>query len=470
MRARPLSTRLAWIIALMIVAALAVAGTATTWRLQSVMLDQIDRQLVGTLTGLDIAHTPSGLTMVGPSDYVVMVFNPDRELEGSLVGSNETQPSLPQIPAELLVKEGQPFTVASEDGAKWRVVTGMLPPGPFGPSLGYLALALPLDSANQTLRAVVLLFVWVTMAVVAVAVFAGHSMVTRSLRPLAGVERAAAAIAQGDLSTRVPKAAPGTEVGSLTESLNTMLSNIEAAFAVQQASEAQMRRFVADASHELRTPLAAVRGYAELYRLGALSDQAELSSAITRIEDEATRMGHLVGDLLSLTRLDEGQPVAQEPIDLLVLANDALHDAHALDPDRTTQLLPTTGLTSVVLGDEALLRRAVANLLSNAINHTPKDSAIELSVGSNNQSDADWAFIEVRDHGPGIPDQVKPQVFERFFRLDRSRSRDSGGSGLGLAIVAGVAQAHGGLVDLSDTPGGGATFRLYLPAEGLVSG
>lgn len=465
-RKRPLSTRLAWIISLLIVAGLALAGTVTTWRLHSVLVGQIDRQLSQTLRGLDLARIDPNTSVIGPTDYVMVFVGSQGELQGMWAGGRAPELGFPRLTSEQALGQRGPFTVPGDAGTQWRVLTTEVRHNLSGSLAGVVALALPLDSVARTTRSMIWLFTWVTLAVAVVATVVGRSMVRRSLRPLQGVERAAAAIATGDLSTRVPHAAPGTEVGSLTSSLNTMLSHIEVAFEAQQASEAKMRRFVADASHELRTPLAAVRGYAELYRLGALADNQAVADAIKRIEDEATRMGVLVGDLLSLTRLDEGRPLDLEPVNLQALVIEAVQDARALAPDRVVSLNPAQGASLCVDADPALLRRVVANLLANAINHTSATTPIELGVGTSPDSGerpGGWAVLEVRDHGPGIPAEARTQVFERFFRLDTSRSRDSGGAGLGLAIVASVVTAHGGRVEVTDTPGGGATIRVYLP-------
>jgi two-component system OmpR family sensor kinase len=291
---------------------------------------------------------------------------------------------------------------------------------------------------------------------------AGALIVRRTLRPLREVEDVAGAIAAGDLSRRVPEHPTSTEVGRLAASLNAMLSQIEQAFAVQSASEERMRRFASDASHELRTPLAAVRGYAELYRQGAVTEKADLDSTMRRIEDEATRMGGLVEDLLTLARLDEQRDEKRVPVDLTVVAADAVQDARALDPDRSVRLIGRAGEAlgpTEVLGDESRLRQVVTNLVANALRHTPAGSPVELAVGR----DGAYGIVEVRDHGAGIAPDHARKVFERFFRADASRQRSSGGSGLGLAIVAAIVGSHHGQVGVSETPGGGATFAVRLP-------
>ncbi len=259
-------------------------------------------------------------------------------------------------------------------------------------------------------------------------------------------------------------------MGRLTTSLNGMLNQIERAFHAREASEARTRRFAADASHELRTPLASIRGFAELYRQGAVPT-AEVGRTMRRIEDEATRMGGLVEDLLLLARLDEQRPGRTESVDLAVLAGDAVHDARALDPTRRVGLLglgPAAGPSpAVIVGDEDRLRQVVANLMANAVRHTPAGTPIEVAVGvtAGGPGTPAAAVLEVRDHGPGLSPEQAERVFERFYRVDSSRSRgQGGGSGLGLSIVAAVVGSHGGRVQTLETPGGGATFRVEIPA------
>jgi two-component system OmpR family sensor kinase len=281
---------------------------------------------------------------------------------------------------------------------------------------------------------------------------------------LSRIEDTAAAIANGDLTQRIPVRQADDEVTSLARSLNVMLARIESSFAVREASEERMRQFVADASHELRTPLATVRGYAELYRQGAVPDSAAVGSAMERIEAESTRMSGLVEDLLTLARIDDAPVVETTQVDLTVLAADAVADARVRAPERRISLL---GLDSpvaptVVRGTESRLRQVVTNLVANALRHTPDGTPVEVAVGQ----DATGVALEVRDHGPGVPDEVATKVFERFYRADPARGRTGGGgSGLGLAIVAAIVAQHHGRVGVAPTPGGGATFVVRLPQE-----
>jgi two-component system OmpR family sensor kinase len=236
-----------------------------------------------------------------------------------------------------------------------------------------------------------------------------------------------------------------------------MLVQIEKAFAERAAGERRLRRFLADASHELRTPLASIRGYSELYRIGAAREPAEVERAMSRIEAESTRMGGLVDDLLTLARVDEVREPEREPLDLRELLEDVRDDARAAAPERTISLSPTGPVAIEADGDA--LRRVFANLLRNAIVHTPVGTPVEISL----EQTAAWATVAVRDHGPGLPPGDPNAVFERFWRDSAARGRDDGGAGLGLAIVAALVSAHGGRVDASNPAGGGALFTVALP-------
>jgi two-component system OmpR family sensor kinase len=321
-------------------------------------------------------------------------------------------------------------------------------------------LAIPLTDVQATLDNLLQFEGLISAAVLlALALFA-WSIIGVGLRPLERMGSTAKAIAAGDLSRRVEPATPRTEIGRLGLSLNGMLSQIEMAFAERTRSEQRLRRFLADASHELRTPLTSIRGYAELLRRGAAQTAEDSALARRRIEAEAIRMSVMVDDLLLLARLDQGRPLDQAPVDLQQIAHDACADARAVAPSRAITLWAREAV--VVRGDELRLRQVVANLVSNAIVHTPTGTPIEVSVTSNGER----AALSVTDHGPGLKGEETGRVFEPFYRADPGRSRDRGGSGLGLSIVAAVVTAHGGVVQVLETPGGGATFRVELPRAG----
>jgi two-component system OmpR family sensor kinase len=316
-------------------------------------------------------------------------------------------------------------------------------------------------------------------AVLIALALVGAWLVRASLMPLTAIERTAAAIARGDLTQRVPELDPHTELGQLSSALNTMLSQIEAAFKARAASEARalgseerMRQFVADASHELRTPLTTIRGFAELYRQGAAPDPADV---LRRIEDEAARMGLLVEDLLLLARLDEERPMQFEQVHIAEVILDAAAAARAVAPERPVTVDIGNHGELTVTGDEPRLRQVVGNLVTNAVTHTPPGTPIALRL---RVEDPSLAVVEVSDEGPGLSEEHARRVFERFYRVDKARTRGAvsaavppgtavahNGSGLGLAIVAALVAAHRGTVEVQTAPDRGATFRIRLPID-----
>lgn len=390
------------------------------------------------------------------------------------------EPDLSSFTRELVLQTDQSgMTVRSADGqdGSWRVVAA-----PQADSEYTVVTAEPLGWANGMISAVTLLTLSFGVATLLVALTVGWILITRAFTPLKRVETTAAAIAAGDLSQRISGYSSATEVGQLSMSLNRMLGHIEDAFEARTHSENRLRQFVADASHELRTPLVSIRGYSELYRHGALTDDEKVAQAMGRIESEATRMTQLVEDLLSLARVDNGRALEVTDVDLLVLAHDAAADFAAAWPDRRITVLgPDDSAAAPVWtrGDDARLRQVVVNLMTNAVRYTPQGTDLEIIV-ENPSFDAvpqeqqpavpddepapTWlAQLKIRDHGPGIKGPDRTRIFERFYRADTSRTRETGGTGLGLSIVASVVGQHGGVVTLEETPGGGATFVVTLP-------
>ena len=323
---------------------------------------------------------------------------------------------------------------------------------------GTMTIAVPLRDVSQTLTRLRDIELIVIAAILVALAASAWLLIRLGLRPLDRIGATAGAIAAGDLSRRVSPAGSRTEIGRLGLALNAMLGQIERAFAERQASEDRLRRFLSDASHELRTPLTSIRGYAELYRMGAASDPEETARAMARIEEEATRMGVLVEDLLALARLDEMPQTRREPVDLEPLLRDAAADARAAAPDR--EVTVTVAGEHTALGDGSQLRQVLANLTRNALTHTPAGSPIDLSLAN---SDG-YVRVVVRDHGPGLPGGAEANVFERFWRAEGGRERGRAGAGLGLAIVAAIVDAHDGRVSASNAPGGGAAFVFEIPA------
>ncbi|WP_164737381.1 cell wall metabolism sensor histidine kinase WalK [Georgenia sp. SYP-B2076] len=476
----PLSVQLVAILAALLLLGLATAGTTTLTVLRAHLVHQLDDELTSSARSLgqntvDQLMAGRNEQPVLPSDYYVRV-EVDGKVDQIINHQAEERfgvPRVPRLDLDDLDDELEPVTLDGAGSAvDWRAVTLPVSAVRGGPTVGAVTVALPLASVDLTIARTGRLLVLSGAAIAGVGALAAWFAVRRSLRPLREIEATAGAIAAGDLSRRVPTPPPTTEVGSLARSLNVMLAQIEQSFAAQQASEQRMRRFVSDASHELRTPLATIRGYGELYRMGGVEPDG-VGHAMSRIESEAKRMGTLVEDLLQLARLDEGRPLDLRPVDLTAVAADAVADLRAVAPGRPATVVPlaATGDAGadatvppvVVTADGDKIRQVVANLVGNVLQHTPAGTPVEIAVG---QPEPEWALIEVRDHGPGIAEDDAPRVFERFFRVDPSRTRSSGGSGLGLAIVAAIMGAHHGGVRVLPTPGGGTTVQVAAPVAG----
>jgi two-component system, OmpR family, sensor kinase len=321
----------------------------------------------------------------------------------------------------------------------------------------FIVVAIPLTEVQSTLSGLVLLEALISLGAVAATAILALLIIRIGLRPLQRMGTVAADIAAGDLTKRVEPATSTTEIGRLGLALNSMLSQIEVAFAERTASNARLRRVIADASHELRTPLTSIRGYAEMLRRGAAESPTDSEAARRRIEDEAIRMTGLVDDLLVLARLDQGRPLAREAVDLRDIANDAVADARVVAPRREISLSANGPV--IVTGDDTRLRQVLGNLMRNALVHTPQQTPIEVAVATEDG----LGRMSVADHGPGLDEDDVARIFEPFYRADPSRSRDSGGAGLGLSIVSAVVSAHGGRVKVTKTDGGGATFEVELP-------
>jgi two-component system OmpR family sensor kinase len=371
-------------------------------------------------------------------------------------GEGGSPPRLPaSIPLTTDAHHPKLITVDSRAGSglQYRVLRKRSDTGS-----GTLTIAVPLTDVSQTLtrlRNVELIVIAAVLSALAAFVWL---LIRLGLRPLDRMAATAGAIAAGDLSRRVSPEDPRTEVGRLGLALNTMLGQIERAFGERHASEERLRRFLSDASHELRTPLTSIRGYAELFRMGATSGGEDTAKAMERIEQEAARMGVLVEDLLALARLDEMPEARRERVDLEPLLRDAADDARAGARDRTITV--TVSGEHVVDGDPSQLRQVLANLMRNALTHTPPASPIELSAAGGPAG----VRIEVRDHGPGLPEGTEDSVFERFWRAEGGRERGKAGAGLGLAIVAAIVAAHDGTVSARNAADGGAVFTIVLPA------
>jgi len=522
--------------------ALAAISVASVVMVRQYVTSQPDSDLVSDLNLAAGGHlTQRGSFILGSasptqSNVVVGVQQPGQQLSWGInnqlpFGVTNPDP-LPKLPTNGLwpgAKQGDTSAIfsapAQSGGDTWRVLaqtTTFSNLGTGTSTTAILVVAEDIGNINALTTRLVLFNLLVGGGIVIVLAAVGVGVVRANLRPLDDIEMTAGQIAKGHLDHRVPEGDPRTEIGSLSRSLNAMLSQIEAAFHAREESEAaahrseeRMRRFIADASHELRTPLTTIRGFAAHYRqrggasgLGdaALSGGADsegplsngssgtvpffpatansapdgatdggasaedtmspsdLDRLMGRVESEAARMGLLVEDLLTLARLDQQRPLNIAPVDVLTLAADAVQDARIVSPGRPVDLLVASGTAFLVDGDESRLRQVLANLVNNALTHTPEGTPVRVRLGSGTlRSGAPAVVIDVEDDGPGMSPEQAQRVFERFYRADAARNRASGGTGLGLAIVAGLVQAHGGAVGVRTAPGAGADFQVKLP-------
>lgn len=516
----PLRVKLVAAMVLLVVLALVGAGEAATATMRGYLIGRVDDQLRAVtehpIDGLPISTSKSLSTSTGgqqaggkdsgggdgrphlPSAYVLEVLDARGGIvygpTSNLVDAREPLPRLPRVtvPSSGGGRSYNVTTGAVGGDEQWRVAVHPVTRSDGSP--GTLLVAQSLGDVRGTVGRLRVLFAAIGAVAVVLIAGLGYLVVRASLRPLRKVELTAAAIARGDLTQRVPPIDPRTEIGELSTALNTMLTEIEIAFAERAASEEtakrsehqmrasesaarksedRMRQFIADASHELRTPLTTIRGFAELYRQGAAANDEDVRRLMRRIEDEAARMGLLVDDLLLLARLDQQRPLVQAPVDLLVLADDAVHDARAVDSAHPIRLdVGPTDPPPIVTGDEPRMRQILANLLSNAVRHTPPGTSVTVRVATepSDHTGDHAAVLTVSDDGPGMTAEHAARVFERFYRADPSRGRDEGGTGLGLAIVAALVSAHGGTIEVDTAPGQGARLRVELPLVALPAG
>jgi two-component system OmpR family sensor kinase len=451
---------------------LLLVGAITYIEQRAFQYDQIDQQLHDAiaLVSRDLEH---GLAPDGGDDYrppgggggpnfglPAGTYGEKRDPAGNVIAGSgkvyaagQTVTAEPALPADMPLDRTITVPGKSFAGTRYRALAQR------DPHDGSITVAaIPLRATDDNLERLLIVEALVIGAVLVLLGVVSWIVVRVGLLPLDRMGHTAGAIAAGDLSHRVEDTDPRSEVGRLGIALNAMLDRLEQAFREREASEDRLRRFLADASHELRTPLASIRGYAELFRMGAARRPADVEKAMRRIEDEAARMGLLVEDLLMLARLDEVADAPYAEVDLPAVVRDAVDDGRATAPNR--RITTRIDEHAIVVGDGDQLRQVLGNLLRNAFVHTPDGTPIEVSL----DRDDGHVRLEVRDHGPGLPTGDAEAVFERFWRSEGGRERGKGGAGLGLAIVAAIVEAHGGRVRATNAEGGGASFAVTLPA------
>lgn len=483
-----LTTRLVGVLVILLVGGLGITGVTVIGILQSHLIAQVDRELVITASKLAESYNSQTIAQLSrnPNNYPVRTGNYYIRYRAgnqivTLPASITNQYGHPNqtdlLNLEKITSSGfvAPVTLGSATGGTpWRALSLEVSVSKNQQPI-IVTVATPLERINET-TSNVLFYVLVSSMIFALfGGLAAYYLVRLSLLPLNEIQAVAKRITNGNWHERIEtNESANTEVGALAQSLNTMLSHIEAAFDAQKRSEEKVRRFVSDASHELRTPLAAIKGYGELYRLGGVPEE-HTADVMGRIESEATRMGRLVDALLKLARLDEGQRMHLECVDLVPLCRNAAFDLIALSPGRKVSVIwkNENGEESTITGedDPELIVRAdsnqitqiLSNLVSNANRYTNVEVPVELVLGKVTEDNTTYVLIQVRDHGAGLPEKELTRIFERFYRTDSSRSRETGGTGLGLPIVQAIAKSHGGNARAYATEGGGLTIEIRIP-------
>jgi two-component system OmpR family sensor kinase len=466
--------RLVLALTALVTVGLAVFGVATYSLYSRSEYQRLDDQLANSVplvtnqlydkAGLTAPHGPyggpgGGPRPGGPPDVPPSTYAELQAPDGTQLSVIQLvdQSSQPKLPTDLDVPDhgANVFTTGSVEGSgDWRVSVSLS-----GRDDGNaVVVAIPMGEVSRSLNRLIVIETAAAVALLAVLAAGAWLILRRGLRPLEHMATSARSITAGDLSQRVEPSDSNTEVGLLGLALNTMLGEIEGAFREREETEQRLRQFLADASHELRTPLTSIQGFAELFRLGADQDHVDLAVTMRRIEEESARMKTLVNDLLLLARLDETRPIRRAPVDLAVLAADACSDAVAAEPGRPVSL--DAPWPVVVAGDQDHLRQAIANLVTNALKHTPEGTPIEVAAERRNGH----AVVSVRDHGGGLDSDALHHAFDRFWQADHART--GAGAGLGLSIVAAIAHEHGGSVQVVNAPDGGARFTLELPLDG----
>ena len=462
-----LQTRLVATFILLLLGVVMIVGIVVVGSSRSVLLGPIDEELVLVQSGITdkllksddllkrftVTDDPN-LPPVKSAQAIVIVDISERVVSAQSSGFTDDPDPLPGIEffADLVARGGI-ATIPSEDGTlNYRAFGWVNDEGEIG------VLAVPIGEVDAAVDGIVRTFLLTAAVVALLGGIATWWAVRRELRPVDQMVDTAIAIAGGDLTQRVQDVDSSTELGRLGAALNEMLVQIEDAITQEKAAKERLTNFIADASHELRTPIAAVLGYSELYRNGALLEKKDIDNAMRRIGTETSRMERLVADLLLLARLDQPQAMVPVPVNLAAVVRDAVTDSQAIDPDHPITVIGSDSVR--VIGDEQRLTQVVANLLANARVHTPKGTQVTVTL----REEDSRVILDVVDDGPGLPEKDADKLFERFYRIDSSRSRSSGGAGLGLAIVAAIVAAHDGTIEAANQEGHGARVTLTLPA------
>ena len=477
-------------VCIIVSAAVVVIGAVAEVGLRSEMISLTNSQVANSLAAFNYSYAKARLAlsrkearkvaameigaMTGQAPGTVIALTRDGEaVFAAMFTDGEPAPAPPDVVAALEALDWDTGTARS-------VQLGHMGSHQVGSrDLGggeRLVSAVSLNIAQSTVSRYAWMVAIVAGVTLVLAALATVVLVRNSLRPLRRVAAIAGQVAtlplEADdyrISARVSDrdTDPQSEVGIVGLTLNHMLDNVDAALTQRARSDLRMRQFITDASHELRTPLASILGYAELTRQESQLLPPMTEYALDRIEAESRRMSALVSDLLLLSRLDEGQDLQIEDFDMCELVADAVNDAIVAAPEHDFRAdLPEQPIW--VHGDRARLQQVVVNLLANVRIHTPPGTTVTTSLANRTSGGRPVVALDVADDGPGIPETIMPNLFGRFVRADKARSREMGSSGLGLAIVASVIEAHGGKVTAESRPGR-TVFSVLLPGARAVA-
>ncbi|WP_051326185.1 sensor histidine kinase [Glycomyces tenuis] len=463
-------TKIAAAMAVLLLVAMAVIGFVTVQIVSEKLTGQVDKELAEVATesnlnrwtrNVQITELGPGDLMLGPSsEFALMLFDSSGELEISQhSGTVDDYDPLPDIRSAPEPKEF--FTVDSADGSMtFRAYAADFINTGTGETYTFVVAA-PLTAVRDSIGTLTRTVVITGLVVSAIGIVAAWIITRRGMHPVDRMVADAETVASGRLDHRITPTDPRTEMGRLSLALNRMVSRLTEAIGERDRQHERLRQFVADAGHELRTPLTAIGGYVQLYQSGAAAEGEKLDRAMDRIGSENARLAGLVDDLMMLSRLDEEVGGDRELVELSQLARDAVDDAEVADPEHPIELSAPEEVT--VVANDGQLRQVLVNLLTNARVHTPAGTRIDVSVAS----EGPWAVLRVADHGPGIPEEHRRRVFDRFYRADPSRSRATGGSGLGLSIVTSIVSGHGGELRLESAEGEGTAVEVRIPKAQL---
>ncbi|WP_051704474.1 cell wall metabolism sensor histidine kinase WalK [Glycomyces sp. NRRL B-16210] len=451
--------KIAWAMAVLLIVAVAVIGLVTVRAVSSHLTQQVDENLHKFIKqGFRTVPNVDSDAQMGYNEFALMVFDEDGELLDTARSGYFDAPDSPPDISEPPGNVGY-FTVESVDGeVTYRAIGATLR---IDGNVFHLVVATSMNDVQATISTLTRTVVVTGVVVAALGILAAWLITRRGLRVVDQMVADAETVAAGSLAHRITAADPRTEMGRLSLALNRMVSRLADAIGQRDRQHERLRQFVADAGHELRTPLTAIGGYVQLYQSGATAEGEKLDRAMDRIGSENARLAKLVDDLMVLSRLDEEVGGDRELVELSRLAQDAVDDAEVADPNHPVRLDAAEAVT--VVANEGQLRQVLVNLLNNARVHTPEGTAIDVAVAV----EGDWALLRVADRGPGIPEEHRQRVFDRFYRADPSRSRATGGSGLGLSIVSSIVAAHGGLLRLDSEEGRGTAIEVRLPIARL---